>query len=136
MKKTILLLSLLVLISCEKRSDIEKMLIDGKWVLFKGSTLRNEVDKWPNGYIKFHENGSFKNYTLEDEPEIYEQREYLKWEYISSNNKLIIKDHELKILSIEGDTIHMLRDTVDIMIYDIKKTQAILKKGPGRCLGG
>jgi hypothetical protein len=143
MKKYLFLLFLLTLFSCNRQTDFEKKLVKSKWVMFKGKALKEEVDRWPNSYFIFKEDGTTKSCDmLSDQEDMLinkdgsERLEPLHWSYNDATKELNIEDTKLKMLSTEGDTIRFLRDTTTIMIYNIDKTEAKLKKGPGRCLGG
>ena len=110
--------------------------------MFYGKSLEEEIDKWPNRYFVFNSDGTVKSFWLNSGEENMiddNGNQVLKpfsWKYDLSTEELTIKDFKHKILSIEGDTIHMLRDTSHVMLYNINTTYVKLKKGPGRCLGG
>lgn len=111
--------------------------------MFEGKALKEEIDKWPNSYTIFKEDGIVKSFYLYSDEEHMrinddgsERKDPFFWSYNSDNKELIINNINLKILLVEGDTIHLLRDTTNIMLYNIDKTEAKLRKGPGRCLGG
>ena len=144
MKKHFLfLLFAITLLSCNSQSDFEKKLVKSKWVYHEGKTLTDEIDRWPIDYYTFTEGGLFKCFWISSG----EEREGVNddgsanndpifWSYDSDKEELIINNLKHKMLSIEGDTIRLKRDTTNIMFYNIDKTQVKLKKGPGRCLGG
>lgn len=143
MKKYILFLLLaLSLFSCNKQSEFEKRLVKSKWVLLDSEDLKGEFDEWPSGYCRFLDDGSYKNFDItgSEMPFINndgsERKEPFLWSYDSDEKVLMINNHKLKVLSIEEDTIRMANDTFRAMLYNIDKTHAKLKKGPGRCLGG
>lgn len=143
MKKYLLVLLMTATLSCSQRSAFEYKLIESKWVMFVGKTLKEENDKWPNGYFIFREDGSANSVDIYSDEENIRMNEDgsiihqpLLWSYKSGSKELILNDVKLKVLSIEGDTIHLLSDTTNIMLYNIDKAQAKLKKGPGMCLGG
>jgi hypothetical protein len=134
MKKIFLLLPLIVfLFGC--KSDFEQKLVKSKWVLCSGTKCN---DKWPNTYYRFYENGEYEDVFLYSDigSRFSEDSLLLFWKYEPKDNKLIMSGIELQIISIEGDTIRMRKDTTNVMLYNIDKTHAMLKKGPGRCLGG
>lgn len=142
MRKYLLLLLILTLLSCNRQTDFEKKLLEGKWVDHEGNVLTDEVDKWPSVYLRFYEDGSYRSFHIigRETPLINEDGTQSKkpfpWSYESDEKVLIINGHKLKVMSIDGDTIRMVKDTSCLMFYDITKTQEKLKKGPGRCLGG
>lgn len=142
MKRILFLLFALALFSCNRQSDFEKDLIRGKWVMFKGKSLKDEHDRWPNAYSRFFDGGEYKIldvYSDTEEQPIAINGEKIKpkdWSYISEEDKLIISGNEFRVLSVKADTLYMRKDTIDFILYDITKTQEKLKKGPGRCLGG
>lgn len=111
--------------------------------MFNGKALKEEVDRWPNSYFVFAEDGTATIYDMYSDIEIMgvnddgsEISEPMHWTYKPDEKDLIINDVTLKVLSTEGDTIRLLRDTTNSMLYNIDKTYTKLKKGPGMCLGG
>lgn len=142
MKKHLLLLLVITLFSCNRQSDFEKKLIKSKWVMFEGKSLTDELDRWPSDYVQFYDNDSLRYFDITGSllPQIDNEgtiiNEPVKWSYIPNSKEMIINGHKLKVMSIEGDTILMVKDTSYLMLYNIDKTHAKLKKGPGRCLGG
>ncbi|MHA3787468.1 hypothetical protein ACX0HA_04595 [Flavobacterium hauense] len=143
MKRHFLLLLLaIVLFSCNRQSDFEKKLIEGKWVDHEGDALTDEIDKWPSVYLRFYEDGSYMNFhiTGSEMPLINddgsESKEPFLWSYDPDEKVLMVNKRKFKVLSIEGDTIRMVKETSHLMLYNIDKTYPKLKKGPGHCLGG
>jgi hypothetical protein len=142
MKKHLLFLLALSLFSCSRQSDFEKKLVAGKWVDHNGKSLTDELDKWPSVYMRFYDDGSYRAFDIlgGEMPLINDDgtqsNKPFPWSYNSDEKVLMINKVILKVLSIDGDTIRMVRDTSHLMFYDITKTHEKLKKGPGRCLGG
>jgi len=133
------------LFSCNRQTDFEKMLIGSKWVLHEGKTLEKELDKWPNSYYLFKNDGTIKDFFMYPDGDVENMNvnadgseiiDHLIWNYNSDNKELSIDVHKLKVISVEGDTIRLLLGTTNIMLYNIDKTYDKLRKGPGRCLGG
>lgn len=137
MKQLLFLLLAIALFCCNRQSALEEKLIKSKWVLYEGTTLRNEFDKWPPTYLRFYDNGKVKECLISSEV-VFISKKQAKirddWKYTSE--KLNLFGKEFKVLAVEGDTIRLQRDTTNFMLYNIDKTYPKLKKGPGRCLGG
>lgn len=130
MKRLLFLLLVITLISCKKEEDFEKKLTQSKWVYYPDEKF--DKDSWPPFYLKFYEGGSCKGFHLSG-AEYNVKQSSKRWEYSPEGKKLVVNGHEFKVLSVEGDTIHMLSKqyNLKVMLYNVDKTLARIKRGPG-----
>lgn len=118
MRYTIFLLCLcsLLVTSCKKRTDFEKMLIANQWVYYNHETL----DSIDNGsftfYMVFNEDGTNKTLYIKSDEKynpfncgMSEPEPEEEWSFNEEDSILIFNKIPLKLLSVTPDTILMER---------------------------
>ncbi len=139
MKKYLLLLLVLALFSCDRRTDFEKKLIDSKWI------FSMEPSNSASYYIRFYEDGNYKCFgVFSNIEEEIPTKPLQKWGYLPEEEKLIFFGSEFKVTSVQKDTlIYMVKGSTKYSLYNYPNADGSiveplppLQKGPWRCEGG
>lgn len=141
MKQLLFLLLAFTLFSCNRQSDLEKSLTNGKWTFFM------EESRSASYYIRFYEDGNYECYGIFSNIELIKDngnKPSQKWKYLPEDKKLIFFGKEFKVTSIEKDSvIHMVKDGTKFSLYNYPNADGSIpfepstpSKGAWHCEGG